>query len=131
MVVWKEDFGIGIAAIDAQHQKLFEITNKVYKLLNNDLLTDKYDQIVAVIEELRNYTIEHFAAEEAYMQEINYRKFLSHKAIHNDFIERIEAVDLSKIDNEQNLYLKEILNFVTDWLISHILQTDKLITTAD
>ena len=131
MVVWKEDYGIGIAAIDAQHQKLFEITNEIYMLLNNDLLTDKYDQIVAVIEELRNYTIEHFAAEEAYMQKINYRKFLSHKAIHNDFIEKIEAVDLSKIDNEQNLYLKEILNFVTDWLISHILQTDKLITTAD
>lgn len=131
MVVWKEEYGIGIAAIDAQHQRLFEITNEIYTLLNNALLTDKYDQIVAVIEELRSYTIEHFAAEEAYMQEIKYRKFLSHKAIHNDFIEKIEAVDFKQIDNEQNLYLKEILNFVTDWLINHILKTDKLITAAD
>ena len=44
--------------------------------------------------------------------------------MHNDFVEKIESIDLSKVDNEQNLYLKEILNFVGEWLVEHILVED-------
>lgn len=128
MVLWKDEFCVGIPAIDGQHKKLFDIANQISELLTNQLLLDKYDQIVAVLNELRDYTVEHFAAEEAYMLQHKYRKFLSHKALHQEFVEKINAVDLEQIDNEQNLYLKEILNFVTDWLVDHILKTDKHIT---
>lgn len=128
MVLWKDEFGVGIPAVDEQHKKLFDIANQISELLTNQLLLDKYDQIVAVLHELRDYTVEHFAAEEAYMLQHKYRKFLSHKALHQEFIEKINAVDLEQIDNEQNLYLKEILNFVTDWLVDHILKVDKHIT---
>lgn len=128
MVLWKDEFSVGIPAIDGQHKKLFDIANQISELLTNQLLLDKYDQIIAVLNELRDYTVEHFAAEEAYMLQHKYRKFLSHKAIHQEFVEKINAVDLEQIDNEQNLYLKEILNFVTDWLVDHILKTDKHIT---
>lgn len=125
MVLWKDEYGVGIPAIDEQHKKLFDIANAISELLNNSLLLDKYDQIVSVLNELHDYTVEHFATEEAIMLKHKYRKFLSHKAIHNDFIQKITSVDLGQIDNEQNLYLKDILNFVTEWLISHILQEDK------
>lgn len=127
MVIWKHDYDLGIPAIDEQHQKLFEIANAIDKLLNNELVTDKYDHIVAIIEELRDYTTEHFATEEAYMLANKYPKFLSHKVLHNEFIEKMSAIDLAKIDNEQNAYLKEILNFVIEWLVDHILKVDKLI----
>jgi hemerythrin len=127
MVLWKDEYGVGIPAIDGQHKHLFDIANRISELLANELLVDKYDHIIAVLSELRDYTVEHFAAEEAYMLEHKYRKFLSHKALHQDFIEKITTVDLNQIDNEQNLYLKDILNFVTEWLISHILQEDKQI----
>ena len=127
MVLWKDDYGVGIPAIDEQHKHLFDIANRISELLANELLVDKYDHIIAVLNELRDYTVEHFAAEEAYMLEHKYRKLLSHKALHHDFIEKINTVDLNQIDNEQNLYLKDILNFVTEWLISHILQEDKQI----
>lgn len=125
MVLWKDEYGVGIPAIDEQHKKLFDIANQISELLNNQFLLDKYDQIVTVLNELRDYTVEHFAAEETYMVKHKYRKFLSHKALHSDFIEKINAVDLEKIDNEQNLYLKDILNFVTEWLVDHILKVDK------
>lgn len=127
MVLWKDEYTVGIPAIDEQHEKLFDIANRISELLANELLVDKYDHIIAVLNELRDYTVEHFAAEEAYMLKHKYRKFLSHKALHHEFIEKINTVDLNQIDNEQNLYLKEILNFVTEWLISHILQEDKQI----
>jgi len=127
MVLWKDEYNVSIPAIDEQHKKLFDIANRISELLENELFVDKYDHIIAVLNELRDYTVEHFAAEEAYMLKHKYRKFLSHKALHHEFIEKINTVDLNQIDNEQNLYLKDILNFVTEWLISHILQEDKQI----
>lgn len=128
MVVWKDEFCIGVNEIDEEHKQLFIIANEIYELLNNDLIIDKYDQIVSIINNLKDYTIKHFADEEAHMLRSGYRKFLSHKAAHIDFIEKINAVDLDKIDNGQNQYLIEIMNFVCNWLVEHILTEDKLIT---
>ncbi|WP_371378070.1 bacteriohemerythrin [Sporomusa aerivorans] len=130
MVLWKEDYCIGVTAIDEQHHRLFDIANEIDRLLNNELIIDKYDQIIAIVSELREYTVRHFAAEEAYMLEVKYPKFFSHKVLHSDFIEKIDSIDLAQIDNEQNTYLKSILNFVIEWLLDHILKQDKHIVPA-
>lgn len=131
MVNWKEKYAIGILAIDEQHKELFRLTNEVYALLNDELITDKYDQIIAVIEALREYTIEHFAAEEAYMFEKKYKKFFFHKTLHADFIDKINSIDITQIDNDQNLYIRKILNFVAEWLVNHILIEDKLLASLE
>ncbi len=127
MIQWKDDYCTGIAPIDEQHKELFSIANRIYDLLKNDLIPDKYDSIVAIISELQNYTRYHFKTEEDYMQRINYRRFLSQKAAHNEFLAKMDAIDLGKIDNSQNQYLIEILDFVLDWLAGHIVKADKLI----
>ena len=127
MIQWKDDYCTGIAPIDEQHKELFSIANRIYDLLKNDLIPDKYDSIVAIIGELQSYTRYHFKTEEDYMQRINYRRFLSQKAAHNGFLAKMDAIDLGKIDNSQNQYLIEILDFVLDWLASHIVKADKLI----
>lgn len=127
MIEWKNEYSIGIDVIDEQHQKLFEIANRIFDLLKNDLLVDKYDRIVDIIAELQEYTRYHFETEENYMQSIGYRRLLSQKASHNDFLEKMAAIDLNKIDDGQNLYLRDILDFVLDWLVQHIMKSDKLI----
>lgn len=127
MIQWKDDYCTGIAPIDEQHKELFRIANRIYDLLKNDLIPDKYDSIIAIISELQNYTRYHFKTEEDYMQRINYRRFLSQKAAHNEFLAKMDAIDLGKIDNSQNQYLIEILDFVLDWLAGHIVKADKLI----
>lgn len=128
MVKWKDEYYIGIEAIDEQHKELFEIANRIYALLKNELILDKYNKIVEIIDELKNYTIYHFKAEEEYMQSIKYRKFLSQKVAHNDFLEKMNSIDVDKIDNGHNQYLMEILDFVCEWLVEHIIKEDKLIT---
>lgn len=122
MLKWKQEFETGIAQIDEQHKHLFEIGNKAQLLLEDKL--DKYDEIVALIDELKNYTIYHFASEEEYMKSIGYRKYLSHKVEHDDFISKIKAVDLEKVDEGQEEYLKNLIGFVFDWITDHILGRD-------
>ncbi|MGI6513598.1 MAG: hemerythrin family protein [Syntrophomonadaceae bacterium] len=127
MISWRDEFALGVPEIDEQHKKLFAIANRAYEVLKNELLVDKYDQIVAIFNELKDYTVYHFTFEENYMKSIGYRKFLSHKVQHDDFIERINETDLRQIDENQEQYLIETLEFVVAWIEKHILGVDKKI----
>ncbi|MFL0166141.1 MULTISPECIES: bacteriohemerythrin [Clostridium] len=127
MVKWKADYELGVKRIDEQHEKLFEIADRAYKLLTNDFILDKYDRITEILGELKEYTIFHFKSEEEYMLSIGYKKFLSHKVIHEDFIKSIDNIDLHEIDLNQDESVKKILEFVVDWIDKHILNEDKFI----
>jgi len=129
MLKWKDEYCIGIDKIDNQHKHLFEIGNRAYDLLNDQFRLDKYDRIVEIIEELRQYTIYHFKSEEEYMQSISYKKFFSQKVQHDYFIKKINEVDLSEIDENQDAYLKDLLAFVFEWILKHILEEDKMINS--
>lgn len=48
-----------------------------------------------------------------------------HKIEHKQFIDKIKSIDLNKVDIEQDKYLLDILNFIVDWLVKHILEKDK------
>jgi len=128
LINWKEEYRIGIKLIDEQHKKLFELANKAFDLLKDDFYIDKYDDIIMILKELKNYAIYHFKSEEDYMESIKYRKILSHKVEHDDFIQKIEEVDIDKIDENQDKYILDLLEFIVNWIDKHILGTDKLIT---
>ena len=127
MYEFKEEYKTGIDFIDDQHKVLFEIADKTYNLLKNDFTLDKYDKIVTLIEELQNYTIFHFNAEEKYMESINYKRMFTQKIEHDAFIKRIKDVDFKKIDHDQDEYIINILQLLNDWLTGHIFENDKLI----
>ncbi|MBP2652015.1 MAG: iron-binding protein, hemerythrin [Firmicutes bacterium] len=124
MIQWSEDYRLGINNIDEQHKQLFELANESYKILKDEILFDKYDQIVAIINELKEYTTKHFSEEEEFLASIGYPKLLSHKVQHADFIKKIEDIDLNKIDENQEQALIDLLDFFSDWLLNHILKTD-------
>ncbi|AWI05602.1 bacteriohemerythrin [Clostridium drakei] len=127
MLEWKDKYSIGVELIDEQHKHLFEIGNKAVKLLKNDFYVDKYDKIIEIIQELCEYTEFHFKAEEGYMLKIGSKQYESQKIEHDIFIKKINSVDFNNIDNDQQKYLEDLLAFVFNWIIDHILQKDKLI----
>lgn len=130
MISWKDEYKIGVETIDNQHKKLFEIANTAYELLKNDIYIDKYDRIVQILEELKEYTKFHFKSEEEYMESIGYKRLLSQKVAHNDFIDKIYSINLSEIDENQDEYILEILDFIVNWISVHILESDMLIAKA-
>lgn len=127
MLAWKDVYSIGVELIDQQHQQLFVIGNRIYDLLENYLLDDKYDKISAIILELREYTAYHFRSEEEYMLKIKYPRYFSQKVEHDDFIDKIDSIEFDKIDANQNLFIRDLMVFVFDWVLSHILNSDKQI----
>lgn len=126
MYEMKPEYFTGISLIDEEHEKLFEYANQVYELLNEEFMSDKYDNIVHILSELRNYAKKHFEDEEKYMEEIHYKKIFTQKIQHNAFISELEKWDLDSLEEteEQDKIIMDMLNFLTDWLIHHILELD-------
>ncbi len=130
MIKWKEEYSLGIEIIDEQHQKLFEIAGRAYEIMKDQFSIDKYDDIIAIIDELKEYAVYHFQSEEAYMQGISYRKFLSHKVMHDDFVQKINQIDLRQVDENPEKNLLQVLDFIVAWIGEHILVQDKAYTTV-
>ena len=121
-------YHIGIAHIDRQHDRLFELANQAYALLCDENLQDKRQNIIHIMSELVAYARTHFSHEESYMLEIGYANRESHIAQHRQFEAKLAEVDFhvleaSTIDDQVDV-LKDLLDFLGDWLINHIISED-------
>lgn len=129
MYEMKPEYYTGIELIDEEHKQLFTYADEAYELLHEEFTPDKYDNISHILEELREYTKKHFADEEAYMESIQYKRLFTQKIQHQEFINKLDELNLEHMGDEENQQeqIEEILNFLTDWLVNHILYVDGLI----
>ena len=74
-----------------------------------------------------NYTKIHFQHEEEYMKSINYKGMFMQKVQHDQFCQKLDELDLEHLDENSEEVIQEVLTFLTDWLVHHILETDKKI----
>lgn len=130
MYEMKPEYYIAIDMIDEEHKQLFQYADEAYELLHNDMIPDKFDAIHDVLMNLRNYTVKHFSDEEEYMESIHYKKLFTQKIQHQEFINKLD--EFMENHNEevvdQNKQIEDILEYLTSWLINHILYVDGQIT---
>lgn len=125
--VFTEEYATGIPLIDKEHKELFRIIGEVYRVMTDAFIPDKYDEIIRLLMDLREYTIFHFKDEEQYMESIRYKGIEAQKMAHDAFMTRLIEMDLEHIDNNQQQTLEDMMEFLTEWLINHILNSDKKI----
>jgi hemerythrin len=61
------------------------------------------------------------------MEKVGYRRLLSQKIDHAEFMEKMNEFNPESIDENQKESLLELLDYVASWLVEHILKKDKLI----
>lgn len=127
MFEFTDEYKTDIDFVDDEHKKLFEIIERTYDVINNPFLADKYDSIVSIIAELKDYTELHFKDEENYMEKIGYEGLAAQKLAHESFVERLAEIDMEEVDDSQHEYLCELIDFLLGWLKNHILKMDKKI----
>lgn len=119
-VAWQDSFGVGIAQIDTEHRRLFELFNEFVTAVN-DSRADS--DIESVLVELLEYTDYHFDREERLMREHGYPDYATHKTMHDTFVRQVHDVN-NALDagGEQGAF---VLSFLGKWLSGHILGVDK------
>lgn len=124
MFKWRDNFSTNVAEIDYQHKKLFEIGSRLYEVASLKDDCDHYDEIMEILDELRDYTEYHFRFEEKLMKENDYKNYETHKVEHDFFVKKLVRLEKSDIDSDQYEAIIKMVDFVADWISSHILQTD-------
>ncbi|MCX8027333.1 MAG: bacteriohemerythrin [Thermodesulfovibrionales bacterium] len=120
-IQWNDDLSIGVQEIDDQHKGLVEMVNTLYEAMKSG---ENKELINNMVFKLKDYAIYHFDTEERYMQEHQYPAFADHKAKHKDFCVKVLTID-KDLQSGKGALSMEILNFLTDWLVKHINETDK------
>ncbi|WP_026884390.1 bacteriohemerythrin [Clostridium akagii] len=124
MFEMKDEYITGVQLIDREHEKLFEIGERAYQLLKNNFALDKYDKIMLIVGELKDYTEFHFNDEEEYMASINYTGLFTQKVQHAEFIRVLNNFDAKSIDKNQDETIMKLLDYIAKWLVEHILKED-------
>lgn len=80
LLAWKDEYNIGIAAIDDEHRQLIATINRLHDELDG---VDARRTVSAFFTELQNEIAVHFAHEETFMRERGYEGLGRHKADHD------------------------------------------------
>lgn len=116
LMEWGPSFVLGINEIDDQHKRLVGLVNALNNAMKTGKGTAKLGQI---FEELKEYTVHHFATEEAYFEETNYPGTIAHVAKHKKLVNQV--LELEKdFKRGKTALTTDVMNFLNDWLVKHI-----------
>lgn len=119
-LVWDPSkLGLGVPAMDHEHEKLIGLMNAVHQL--HDAAAPRTAQAKAVAE-LVAYTRKHFADEEAYMQWIGLPQARIHAGVHRQLMTRLQ--DFTQAFERTGRLGDDFFVFLTMWLRAHICGMD-------
>lgn len=120
IVIWQNDYNLGVEEIDGQHQYLIELINLLW---HGIVQRASQNALLSIMTELERYTVIHFTAEELFMHAIGYPEFEAHRELHKQFTSFIDE-HKRKISSGEEVGL-DVLHYLKDWLINHILKVDR------
>ncbi|WP_320170817.1 bacteriohemerythrin [Maridesulfovibrio sp.] len=125
LITWSDSaYSVGIRAIDIQHKKLVDMINGLHKAMR-DRASERV--MKKLVEELKNYTVEHFNCEEKLFDKYGYPATKGHKKLHEKFVSQVQDFD-EELKSGKAKVTMEVMQFLTDWLIQHIQGDDRKYT---
>lgn len=118
---WTEALLTGIPQIDKQHRKLVALANDLHHALKEGKAQEVMQQI---LDELVDYTRSHFSFEEGMMRKYRYPEYDTHIKAHQQLIKQITDI-YDNFRNKRGCIGLETFVFLKDWLVNHIMRTDK------
>lgn len=121
LIEWSEKYSTGVEIFDNEHKILVSIINR----LNRAMEEGKGGNIISdIVNELVDYTGKHFRHEEQLMEKFGYETYQDHKKIHVDFVNQVLKVK-NDIATGRVTVSTDLMEFLKDWLLKHIMGTDK------
>ncbi len=128
MFKWSNEYSIGIDKVDQQHKNLFVLGKNLDNIVKENSDEDNFTDIILAISELLEYTTEHFDSEEKFMISIDYPKLDEQVMEHKKMIDYIGDIDVKNLDSSQHETLESLVDFLSNWILKHILEKDLQIT---
>jgi len=118
---WNQGYSVNISQIDSQHKKLVDIIND----LHDSMKAGKSKEILGkILDELINYTANHFKTEEELFDRYGYPDKNTHKRQHSDLVDQVLKFK-SNYESGKSVLSIDLMNFLKDWLVQHMTGSDK------
>ena len=117
---WRKEYAVGVAQIDAEHRGLFDLINAYHDI---HARANSSREAAKILNRLVAYAEEHFQHEEKLMSDGGYPPLDAHRQQHSEFVASIFAIN-ERLAVDTARANAEILPFVKNWLVEHIIRSD-------
>jgi len=121
MIAWNNGLSVGVDVLDNDHKKLLEIINKLSATVENNATKDVIEDI---FHDLEQYSMIHFNREEAFLKQCGCEKLDEHADQHRMFSDKIPELKTKILSSQNSAIIEEVSVFLTDWLLTHIIDED-------
>jgi len=119
LIEWNDKkLSVGIKLLDDQHKVLVSYINELHDLITSD---SNESAISELFEKLYKYTQYHFHDEEKYFSSLGKNDLALHKLQHKHFLEELAQIQQGNVKQKIS---EDLLFFLTDWLVHHIVAED-------
>jgi len=121
-MTWNDEFSVGVVQFDEEYKKLVDMINELYGSICAGSTRETLDRFADALIE---HTVEHFAHEERYLDDVQYPRAAQHRSMHEHIKKRVLEFR-SDIDSKDSTVLAfEMLQFLRETLAHHINGEDK------
>jgi len=120
LLEWEKRFELGNFQFDEHHKQLVILLNETY---DNFAGGANHGDLEVILDKLIDYATYHFDAEEKWMGLSGYDGLSQHREEHKKFTRRVVEIQIDFHEGKAHLTI-EILTFLRNWLLDHILITD-------
>ena len=127
-MMWKENYRVGVEAIDEQHMELFKNLGDFIQLVQNKGLAweDRLDKAKETLVFLQDYVVYHFDEEEKLQEKIGYPGLEVHREAHRKFKAGInDYVEIFSQGGFTEEKMQEFSAKLMTWLIMHVGKMDQ------
>ena len=122
LLEWKDEYLLGMEALDYEHQDLFDCLNQIYEQCSDKA---DYDTLADCLGRLHTRLAAHFALEEKTMREMKNPHYAAHKAEHDRFLDEVTDAVAAFEDEFEYENVGELAHRVQRWIVSHITTADR------
>jgi hemerythrin len=116
---WVPELNIGIPEIDKQHRRICDYINQLDEIRH----THDRDKLSAVIAEVVDYTMSHFAFEEGLMEDAGYAFAAPHKRVHELVTRKVSELK-ARFEKGEDV-AEDLHRLLSRWLFNHIRNDDR------
>lgn len=114
-IEWTQEFSVGNAAVDQEHELLIAQINRLYEELNLPMDSSTIESMLA---DIQADISAHFALEELLMQEANYAEYEDHKQDHERLLDQIQDM-IFHFTEDPDSGRELLTNRLSDWFSQH------------
>lgn len=115
LLQWKDEFKVGIAEVDHEHQELIGLINELHEQIE---ASADIDQILQSLGEIYAQIASHFALEEKMMRNTHYPAYAEHKEDHETLLDDLRDI-MDDVEDDGVLDEAQLTDDLNRWFGDH------------